>query len=80
MKTKEKLEVINKQLERLNLRLKGRTFKVKFENKGGNNYCLNMLGKDYKFNTYDDMINCLTFIDTMFEKAIEEIEKKRKCK
>lgn len=80
MKTKEKLEVINKQMERLNLRLKDRSFKVKFENKGANNYCLNMLNKDFKFNTYDDIINCLTFIDTMFEKAIEEIEKKRKCK
>lgn len=80
MRTKEKLEVINKQLERLNLRLKERTFKVKFINKGGNNYCLNMLNKDYRFNTYDDLISCLTFIDTMFEKSIEEIEKKRKCK
>ena len=77
MKIKEKLEIINKQIDRLNLRLKERTFKVKFINKGGNNYCLDILGKSFKFNTYDDMISCLTFIDTMFEKSIEEIEKKR---
>lgn len=77
MKTKEKLDIINKQVERLNLRLKDRSFKVKFENRGGNNYCLDMLGKSFKFNTYDDLISCLTFIDLMFEKAIEEIEKKR---
>lgn len=77
MGTKAKMELINKQIERLNLRLKGRSFKVKFENKGANNYCLVMLGKDFKFNTYDDMLNCLTFIDLMFEKSIEEIEKKR---
>ena len=77
MKTKEKLDIINKQIDRLNLRLKGRSFKVRFENKGGNNYCLDMLGKSFKFNTYDDMISCLTFIDLMFEKSIEEIENKR---
>ena len=77
MKTKEKLEIVNKYVERLNLRLKERTFKVAFNNKGANRYCLTMLGQDYKFNTYDDLISCLTFIDEMFEKAIEEIEKKK---
>lgn len=80
MKTQDKLDIINKYIERLNLRLKERSFKVKFENKGANNYCLTMLGQSYKFNTYTDIINCLTFIDDMFESAISEIEKKRGAK
>ena len=77
MKTKEKLEHINKQLSRLNKRLKNRTFKAEFENCGVNNYCLKLLDKKYKFNTYDDMISCLDFIDDMFENSIKEIEKKK---
>ena len=78
MKTKEKLEHIKYQLdERLNKRLKNRTFKAKFENCGANNYCLKLKDKLYKFNTYDDMISCLDFIDDMFENSIKEIEKKK---
>jgi len=78
MKTKDKLEQINYQLtERLNKRLKERTFKVEFENRGANNYCLKIEDKYYKFNTYDDLLNCLNFIDDMFEKAIAEIEEKK---
>ena len=37
-----------------------------------------MKDKTYKFNTYDDMISCLDFIDDMFENAIVEIEKEKK--
>ena len=67
MKTKEKLEIVNKYVERLNLRLKERTFKVAFNNKGANRYCLTMLGQDYKFNTYDaryDGINSVKVYST----------------
>ena len=79
MKTKEKLEYIDRQLnERLNKRLKNRRFKAEFKNNGANNYCLVMKDKTYKFNTYDDMISCLDFIDDMFENAIVEIEKEKK--
>lgn len=78
MKTKEKLEYIDKQLGRLNKRLEKRTFKAEFENCGANNYCLKLLDKAYKFNTYDDMISCLDFIDDMFENSIQEIEKEKK--
>ena len=78
MKTKEKLEHIKYQLdERLNKRLKNRTFKAEFENCGANNKCLKLKDKLYKFNTYDDMISCLDFIDDMFENSIKEIEKKK---
>lgn len=78
MKTLEKLEYINSKLEILNKRLKKRTFKVKFENKGTNNYCLVMKDELYKFNTYDDLMNCLNFIDDMFEMSVKEIEESRK--
>lgn len=77
MKSKEKLELINNQIDRLNKRLKNRTFKAEFENCGANNYCLVLDKKYYKFNTYDDLLNCLTFIDDMFEKSIKEIEEKK---
>lgn len=81
MKTKEKLEYINHQInDRLNKRLKHRTFKVEFENFGANRYCLKLKDKLYKFNTYDDMISCLDFIDDMFENAIKEIEETKESK
>lgn len=76
MKTKEKLEFIDNKIKRLNERLKNRKFKAKFKNNGANNYCLEMKRKSYKFNTYDDLMNCLTFIDDMFENATKEINKK----
>lgn len=76
MKTKEKLDYIDKQIMRLNERLVNRTFKTEFKNNGTNNYCLIMKDKTYKFNTYDDMISCLTFIDDMLELATKEIKKK----
>lgn len=74
MKTKEKLEFINEKLDRLNQRLSKRSFKVKFKNNGANNYCLDMKRKSYKFNTYDDMMNCLSFIDDMFINAEKEMK------
>lgn len=80
MKTKEKLEHINKQIDRLNLRLKNRTFKAEFKNNGVNNYCLVLKDDSFKFNTYDDVMNCLDFIDLMFEKSIKEIENQKKEK
>lgn len=80
MKTKEKLEHINNQVDRLNLRLKNRTFKAEFKNNGANNYCLVLKDDSFKFNTYDDVMNCLDFIDLMFEKSIKEIESQKKEK
>lgn len=77
MKTKEKLEYINNKLNKLNKRLIKRTFKAEFENFGANKYCLKLKEKLYKFNTYDDMISCLDFIDDMFENATKEINKKK---
>ena len=75
MKTIEKQELINKYIEKLNKRLEKRTFKVGFLNKGANNYCLQLINNIYKFNTYDDIISCLSFIDDMFENATKEIKK-----
>jgi len=72
-KSVEKLDYINKSIDKLNKRLVNRTFKVSFENKGANNYCLIIKDEYYSFNTCDDVINCLVFIDKMFEVATEEI-------
>lgn len=81
MTTKQKLEHINYQLDdRLNRRLKDRTFQAEFENRGVNNYCLKLKNKAYKFNTYDDVMACLDFIDDMFEMSIKEIEEQRNKK
>lgn len=80
MKTNQKLEFIKNKIDKLNKRLIKRTFKVEFKNNGANNYCLEMNNESYKFNTYDDMINCLSFIDDMFEKSIKEIENEKESK
>lgn len=74
MSTKDKLEYINRQLDRLNKRLVNRSFGVDFENQGANHYCLKLKDTLYKFNTYDDLISCLDFIDDMFEKTKEEMK------
>lgn len=74
MKTKEKLDYINNKINRLNKRLEKRTFKAEFENCGANRYCLKLKDKLYKFNTYDDMMSCLDFIDDMFENAVKEMK------
>lgn len=78
MKTIEKLSYINEKLKKLQKRLEKRKFKAEFKNFGANKYCLVMKEKTYKFNTYDDLISCLNFIDDMFENAREEIEKEKK--
>lgn len=75
MRANKKLEYINNYIDKLNKRLIKRSFKVEFENKGANNYCLVIGSESFKFNTYDDMTNCLTFIDLMFNKAENEIKK-----
>lgn len=75
MTTKEKLDYINNhQLEKLNRRLTNRGFIAEFENRGANYYCLKLDDRYYKFNTYDDLISCLDFIDDMFEKAKKEMK------
>ena len=72
-KSTEKLTYIDKYIKRLNERLRNRTFKVSFENKGANDYCLKIKDEYYSFNTYDDVINCLVFIDFMFEETKKEM-------
>ena len=72
-KSTEKLTYIDKYIKRLNERLRNRTFKVSFENKGANDYCLKIKDEYYSFNTYDDVINCLVFIDFMFEETKKEL-------
>lgn len=73
-KSTEKLDYIDKSIKKLNERLRNRTFKVGFENKGANNYCLSVADEYFSFNTYDDVINCLLFIDMLFELATKEIK------
>lgn len=77
MKTSEKLEYIDSKINTLNKRLKNRTFKAKFNKVGTNNYCLELEKESFKFNTYDDVINCLNFITIMFEKAEIEIQNEK---
>jgi hypothetical protein len=72
-KSSEKLSYIEKYITKLNKRLKNRSFKAEFVNEGSNRYCLKLKDQIYKFNTYDDVINCLLFIDYMFEEANKEI-------
>lgn len=72
-KSTEKLDYIQKSIKRLNERLRNRSFKVEFENKGANNYCLKIKDEYFSFNTYDDVINCLVFIDFMFEETKKEM-------
>lgn len=73
MKTSEKLEYINGKIDILNKRLKNRTFKANFNKVGTNNYCLELGKESFKFNTYDDVMGALNFIDTMLNMAEKEI-------
>ena len=76
-KSTEKLTYIDKYIKKLNKRLKNRTFKVEFENKGANNYCLKVCEEYFSFNTYDDVIECLLFIDCLFEETTKELGGKK---
>lgn len=79
-KSQDKLEYINMYIERLNERLRNRSFKIVFENKGANNYCLKINDEYFSFNTYDDVTNCLLFIDFMFEETKKELGGKKRDK
>lgn len=72
-RNQDKLDHIEKYIKKLNQRLKNRSFKVSFENKGANNYCLQVKEEYFSFNTYDDVINCLLFIDYLFEETQKEM-------
>lgn len=78
MKTSEKLQYINDKIELINTRvLKNRNFKILFNKVGTNNYCLNIKDKEFKFNTYDDVISCIDLIRNMFMIATTEIKKEK---
>lgn len=78
MKSSEKLEVIEKKVEKINKEvLKEKKWQLKYANKGANNYCLTIILKKKelfsgKFGTYDNVLSALELLEFMFSKALNE--------
>lgn len=74
MKSLDKIQNINKLVDRLNNELlKNKDWKIKFDNqRGANNYCLLIEDNVFSFNTYDSMISGLNLIATIFDRARNE--------
>lgn len=67
MKSKDKLETIYLKIEIINKNvLKNKKFKLSFDK--SNNYCLILKDNKIKFNTYDDVLACLTILEILFRK------------
>lgn len=78
MKPSEKLEIIEKKIEKINKEvLKEKKWQLKYANKGANNYCLTIILKNEelfsgKFGTYDNVLSALELLEFMFSKALNE--------
>ena len=55
--------------------LKYKKWKIYFENKGTNDYCLVINNKAFSFATYGSVTSCLELLEYMFSKALEERKK-----
>ena len=76
MTTSEKLKIINDKIVLLNNTiLKYKKWKIYFENKGTNDYCLVINNKAFSFATYGSVTSCLELLEYMFSKALEERKK-----
>ena len=86
MNTLEKLNIINGTINKLNdSMLKYKSWKLKFINRGANNYCLTIYlkGKELfngKYDTYGSVISALNLLDFMFSKALDELDKEERKK
>lgn len=82
MKSKEKLEYITTLIEKLNKAiLKNKNWKLQFINKGANNYCISIVEDTRElysssFGTYDNVMQCLDLIKSMFSLEINERKNK----
>ena len=81
MTPKEKLKLIEEKLDKINNQvLKQKKWKLKYINRSANNYCLIIeLNKkelfNSKFGTYDGVLNCLSLMEFMFSRALDELDK-----
>lgn len=81
MKSIEKLQMIKDKTREINDNvLKFKKWKLKYVNKGANNYCLTIvLNKQElfcgKFDTYGSALSCLELMEFMFSKALNEKQK-----
>ena len=81
MKSTDKLIVINDKLKKLNDNvLRNKKWKLNYINRGANNYCITIQLKDNelfngKFATYESVISCLSLLEFMFDKTLEEKQK-----
>ena len=84
MTPKERLEMIEDKIKLLNSSvLKNKNWKIDYVNRGTNNYCLviKLKSKELhsaKFDTYGSVLNCLLFLEFMFSKKLDEIDKEVK--
>ena len=78
MKSWDKLGIINERIDVLNKTiLKNKKWKLAFDNKGTNNYCLCVvLGKKElfaaSFATYGSVVSALILLQFIFSKALNE--------
>lgn len=78
----QKLELIESKIKNLNeVVFKCKNWNIAYENKGANNYCLNIvLGKEViysgKYATYSCVLSTLEFLEVMFSRTLEEKQKK----
>ena len=78
MKSVDKLLIIDSKIKYINDNiLKNKSWKLKYENKGANNYCIVVILKNKelfcsKFETYSSVINCLSLFEFMFNKSLNE--------
>lgn len=72
MKSLDKLKVIENKIDILNSTvLRNKDFKLSYDNKGANNYCISLRGNSFSFATYGSVISSLDLLITLFKKEEE---------
>lgn len=76
MKSSDKLKIIDEKIDKINKYvLKNKTWKLKYDNKGKNTYCICIVDGDkeidyFVFGTFDNVLSAICMVESMFLLAL----------